>query len=290
MREHRDYPITIYLNQAVVFDLLAIMDDGMAQVSSIRTAETNAGKASGGLGASNVFALVGVRFGGEVSSSGTQEVVQERVHTPSSLFAKMRRKLMDEKLVVDLTKSGLTSELEPGTFVECAARFKGNPLADPLQAVVEAIATIKMLQPQKGSGKQQGASRSQDDELKPISEQIKRMVSTLSQGVGKDIAGDLSPGPGSLLVTVENRYLGEHSIDELSDGQYRVFGKVIQTFTRQGEQISLLRNTQLATMPLVLEPMKDGFAATKAAGLALPEFQTHLNAPVMQVIPIAIYA
>ena len=58
-----DFTVVAYLNQAVVFDLLAIMKDGMAQMSTIRTSETAKGKAEAGIGASNVFALLGYKPG-----------------------------------------------------------------------------------------------------------------------------------------------------------------------------------------------------------------------------------
>jgi hypothetical protein len=115
--EPADFAVAVYLNQSVVFDLLAILEDGMAQVSTIRSSESAKAQAGAGIGASNVFALLGVRMKGEIGSSEGREVTQERVHTPLSLFAKVRRQLKDAKLVHDLTGAPLDlSRVQPGHF------------------------------------------------------------------------------------------------------------------------------------------------------------------------------
>src|SRR5689334_8355621 len=71
--ESSDFSVTIYLNQAVVFDLLAIMEDGMSQVSSIKISESNKHNADAGIGASNVFALLGVTLKGGIENVGGRE-------------------------------------------------------------------------------------------------------------------------------------------------------------------------------------------------------------------------
>ena len=78
MGEHADYSLVVYLNQAVVFDLLAIMEDGMAQVSTIRTSESKKAGTEAGIGGSNVFALLGVRLKGGLESTEGQEAGDSR--------------------------------------------------------------------------------------------------------------------------------------------------------------------------------------------------------------------
>jgi hypothetical protein len=117
--EHSDFAVAVYLNQAVVFDLLAIMEDGMAQVSTIRTSESKKAGTKAGIGASNVFALLGVRLKGSLENADGREITQERVHTPLSLFAKVRTYLQKAKLVHDLTREGgHITDVRAGHFVE----------------------------------------------------------------------------------------------------------------------------------------------------------------------------
>ena len=80
--EHSDFAVPVYLNQAVVFDLLAIIEDGMAHMSTIRTSESKKAGTEAGIGGSNVFALLGVGLKGELENSDGREITQERVDTP----------------------------------------------------------------------------------------------------------------------------------------------------------------------------------------------------------------
>jgi len=64
-----DLCIPIYLNQQIVFDLLAVFDDGFSRLSTIKTStgetETNKSGIGASIGISNVFALLGISFSGE---------------------------------------------------------------------------------------------------------------------------------------------------------------------------------------------------------------------------------
>ncbi len=287
--EVSDFTLTFYLNQAVVFDLLAIMEDGMAQVSTIRTSETAKAKADAGLGVSNVFALLGVSLKGGMESVEGREITHERVHTPTSLFAKVRSRLRKDKLVYDLTKKDAEIvNVRPGHFVEFEAKLRRNPLIEALEALSETIGGIKVLQSFK-PGQKSPTEKAQEEQLKQIAEQVKRLLSTLTDTGSLDLVGEIVPELGRAVVPVEERYFGEHSPNEIADGHYRVFGKVVQNVSAAGEKISLLRNTKFAHMPNVLEPLRQPFAATKEAGLSLPEFVTGVESPALQVIPIAIF-
>ncbi|HJU05600.1 MAG TPA: hypothetical protein VJ692_10655 [Nitrospiraceae bacterium] len=261
----------------------------MAQVSSIRTSETAKARADAGLGATNVFALLGVRLKGGMESIEGKEITHERVHTPTSLFAKVRSRLRKDKLIHDLTKGNSEiANIPPGHFVEFEAKLRRNPLIDALEAVGETIGGIKLLQSFK-PGQKSAAEKAQEEQLKQIAEQVKRLLSALTGTGSFDLVGDIVPGPGRVVVAVEERYFGEHSAEEIADGHYRVFGKVVRNVLETADRISLLRNTKFAHMPNVLEPLKEGFAATKEGGLSLPQFVTYVESPALQVFPIAIF-
>jgi hypothetical protein len=62
--EPTDFCVPIYLNQKIVFDVLAMLEDGFSQLSTVTTSasESEATKSgySGSVGASNVFAFLGI--------------------------------------------------------------------------------------------------------------------------------------------------------------------------------------------------------------------------------------
>ena len=124
-----DLCVPIYLNQKIVFDVLAMLEDGFSQLSTIRTSatDTEAQRSGygGSIGASNVFALFGISFKGDRSKEkGTQdqqEATVEKVHTPASLFSKLRS-LLDTRSLIDRVDSLEDIEqLSSGSFVEFRA-------------------------------------------------------------------------------------------------------------------------------------------------------------------------
>ena len=139
--EPSDLPVVEYLNQRIVFDLLATVEGGFSQVENVTsTAGRRDGSEallSGELGSSNIFALIGVKLGaslrGAKETSSTDAVEREVVHTPTSLFARLREYLTDERLVVAATAA------VPGAFVEFEAKLRKNPLLDAMEGIVGIV-------------------------------------------------------------------------------------------------------------------------------------------------------
>ena len=70
--------VSIYMNQKIVFDMLAILEDGFSNLTTVQktaTSENETSKGiSGEIGTSNIFAFLGVKFGGGVrKESGKSE-------------------------------------------------------------------------------------------------------------------------------------------------------------------------------------------------------------------------
>lgn len=274
--------------------MLAIMEDGLAHVSTIKTAETTKNKGEAAVGATNVFALLGITLKGERTGEANRETTQERVHTPVSLFAKVRATLHAKKLVHDLTTSAIPlDELKPGDFVECEVTLRRNPLVEALEAIIETIGAIGVItswnqaKPAPGSGK--GKSKQEADELKPIVDQSKRMLTALKTGGSVDLVGPISGRAGNMIISVETRYFAENWAEEIGNGRFRVLGKVIQNTSGTEERISLLRNTQFAHITAAMEPMRDAVAKANESGLTLPEVVIDVGPPTVRVLPISIF-
>ena len=127
--------VPLYLNQKIIFDLLAIQEDGFSQLSTLRTSSSDSETSKSGVGASigvsNVFALLGVSFSGERGKEkGAQEqteISQEKVHTPTSLFAKCRSNLIQRGLLQQNFTLEDQNSLKSGDFVEFQAVLHKNP-------------------------------------------------------------------------------------------------------------------------------------------------------------------
>ena len=123
-----DLPIVLYLNQRVTFDLLATLEGGFAQVTNVQesTSNTASSELGGGIGISNAFALLGLTFGAKgkrnKEQAGAETISEQLVHTPSSLFARLRTELTRLNLVNIVAGDDIEfSRFSPGDFVEIRA-------------------------------------------------------------------------------------------------------------------------------------------------------------------------
>ena len=102
--------IPLYLNQKIVFDLLASINDGFTQVTKLKTASSAEGNLGGtveaDLGNKNIFALLGVKLKGKVDAEHSKEhsKEQEKIHTPSSLFNNLKAQLFKERMVKHISE------------------------------------------------------------------------------------------------------------------------------------------------------------------------------------------
>src|SRR3989304_4217900 len=118
-----DLPVVLYLNQRLTFDLLAALEDGFSHFTTVQASSsaTSTKEVSGEaqLGVSNVFALLGITFGARGARRGedadTETSTAEIVHTPASLFARLRQELVRRGLVTFIsTSSADVGDIKPG--------------------------------------------------------------------------------------------------------------------------------------------------------------------------------
>lgn len=147
-----DLPIALYLNQRVTFDLLAILEDGFAQMTTLQasssSSEGSAVEAGGQLGIGNPFAFLGLSLGGKGKRDATtksDEVISEQLfHTPTSLFARLREQLMEKGLVKVLEANLVAFEdVVPGQFVEFEAVLRRSPAVSVLETVMDSLQSWK---------------------------------------------------------------------------------------------------------------------------------------------------
>lgn len=293
-----DLCIPIYLNQQIVFDSLAVFDDGFSRLSTIKTASGETESTKSGLGASigvsNVFALLGISFSGERGKGKEKqeqvEVNQEKVHTPTSLFAKLRIKLQDQELLKQIESTDAFDKVENGDFVEFKAVLRKNPLVDTIEAFKQLMGVVTLFDDKPSNEKvsQKGSRPKNPNQI--MLQQMDGMLSALSQSNSIEIVGELVLTPDiRAVLTTKLDFFTSGGATEIIDGEFRVMGKVIRKIGT-GESINLLRKTTFGRFdPKILSQFSSGFDGAESAGIRLPEFVTEIEAPALQVIPIAIF-
>jgi hypothetical protein len=132
--------IPVYLNQRIVFDMVAMLQGGIATVTKVsetsgqENAESREAKAAFGL--SNAFSallkidLSGSKKNDQHTTTG-KTVGEERVHTPSSLFYTLRGLLKQQKILKEDVE-GYTAK--PGDIIEFKAQLTRNPTLELLNS------------------------------------------------------------------------------------------------------------------------------------------------------------
>lgn len=291
--------IPVYLNQRMVFDLVAMLQGGISTVT--RVSETSHERSSdernvaAAVGLSNAFASL-LRI--DLSSTGKQKTddeaahksEEERVHTPASLFFALRNLLADKGL---LCHDGPEAPL-PGTFIEFSTSLSRNPVIEVIDALQQIMRmAVVFAEPEQ----QSGSRHSKSPKASKVSPQMAQLdqIDEVREMLRTGETTDLTTGPlengHRAVVTLETQYLNDPSMGDVVDGTFTVLGKVTRLVTAEGGAVSLIRKTALGRLPLPVLASAFGSlnALSTAQGFALPEIEWEISAPVMQVLPIAIY-
>lgn len=297
-----DLPVPIYLNQRIVFDLLATLEDGFAQLTTVRTStaatDVQGTEAGASLGTANVFALLGVTLGGAVEKragrTSATELSTEKVHTPTSLFAKLRNLLRERQLLHEVITADDIAGLS-GEFVEFRAVLRKNPLVDTMEGFKELmnLAFAVSEESPSGAATQRKPHGKQVDKNRIILSQMDAMVNALRSSGSIDLLAEIH-GDEELraVIVTEPSYFNDPSMSEIIDGEFRVLGKVTRVIAESSDEaINLLRKTSFGRFQQqILSQLTQGFGGAKDVGLNFPEMETTVHGPVMQVVPIAIFA
>ncbi|WP_140876469.1 DUF6414 family protein [Myxococcus xanthus] len=288
--------IPIYLNQRIIFDLLAIAENGFSQLRTIKTTETggesNKNEKGAEIGTTNAFSFLGIGVKGAVQNENTtssqRETSEEKVYTPTALFSKLRDTLIKQELLTQFDHADPVKKAQLGHFIEFRAQLRKNPLLESIETLFQLFDAIKPLG--AFNAKQRGDNKLKETELLKQMDVARKLFDSLLQSRTLDLIAQA--GSTKAVVPVELEFFERQTPAAIIDGEFRVLGKVVRIVEDGSEHsINLLRSTQLARLP---EPMvKEFYGAIdklRDAGLGIPEITTGVPGPAFQVVPIAIYA
>ncbi len=302
--EPTDLCVPIYLNQQIVFDLLAILDDGFSEFSTIRSLnaeiQSQCAGTTGSVGLSNVFALIGLSLKGDLSKKKEgqeqKEISQQKIHTPASLFAKLKL-MLDENNIGMLNQIDSRediNELNGGDFVYFRAILKKNPLIDALESL-KKLMELAILFTDKGSEqKVKKGQRIVDPHINdpPVMKLLDGLLASLTQSNSLELIGELLDVPETkAVISTKLNYFSDKNAAEIIDGEFRVIGKVVRIIKNDSDTpVNLLRKTSFGLLDSkILNQFKDAFVGVENAGIKVPELVTEIKGPAIVVIPIAIF-
>lgn len=287
--------VPIYINEKIVLDMLAILEDGFSMVSQINYTEHKESNSSQNVDANiSTSATILSKFlkidvSGGLNHSGNkgqnESIAKEKVHTNVSLLSKFRSFLIDQKM---LKSDFNVSNMQIGDFIEVEGELQKNPLINYMDLFVDIfrMANIFNDRPQLGKRTQVNNQKQKDDET---IKQIKSFAEELKHSGTIDFV--LSDQKGTVVLSVQQQYLSNDNISEILGGRFKILGKVIAICKDETESIDLLRKTSLSIISEVgLEEIFSGLKNADMKEFNFPELKTKIIGPAVIVIPIAIYA
>ena len=290
-----DLPMTLYLNQRMTFDLLATLEGGFTNFATVQT--TSSGETttelSGGaqLGISNVFAFLGMQLGGHGSRQAGQKLSESTteniVHTPVSLFARLRNELQDRDLVRSMSTSFNLDELRPSEFVEFEATLRRHQLMVQLSAFAELIPLMGTFE-ESSSPKSSRQRRQGKSTASPTLKQVNSLLSALTSGESRDLVSRI--GETNVVITTEQQYFNDPTMNDIIDGTFHIFGKATRVIPKGDDAtISLLRKAPLGQFKAILPAIAEAMSQFESLGQS-GDPTTEIQGPAIQVMPIAIFS
>lgn len=293
--------IPIYLNDKIVFDLLAIIEDGFSKVSEITTSSVKEkninGQVDSGVSSTGILSnFFGVTLSGKLSSDdtnkGSSEHKQEKVHTNVSLFSKLRKILIDNNVIIHNDCN--LHKVNPGDFIEIEGNLRKNPLVNTLESTIDTFKTFISFVEEPKLGNKSNAKKVKSENEKMI-EEMNIIYNDLIKTNTVDLLVDIKGGNKKALLSAQINYFIDGFESELVEGSYRILGKVIKV-SKENEVISLFRKTSFKVFQKTFidefidelnKSMNNGEA--QISEIKLPKIISEVEGPCIVVIPIAIY-
>ncbi|MEO2077123.1 MAG: hypothetical protein ABGX20_17275 [Bacillus sp. (in: firmicutes)] len=276
--ENRQLSIPIYLNHKIVFDLMAILEQGFSKIRQIDISNTHTN-----IQESNE----NLSFLGLVTNN---ESTSEKVYTPSSLFSKLRDELIERKFLKFIDESFEIEELRSGDFVEFSALLRKNPLIETFEGFIELMEVGLLFESfskpdnQKSKGKSPTATQLVE---------MKKFMSKINTSNTLDLLGTISHNEEAIqaVVPVENVFFNNKTPADLIDGRFTVVGKTIKSIHNSSEEsINLLRGTSLGLLPTEhRNQFVYQLSQLTTMGLEFPKIFTEVKGPAIQIVPVAIF-
>lgn len=287
--------IPVYINEKIVLDMLAILEDGFSMVSQVNYTEhresSSTQKAEAGVSSSATILskLLKIDISGEFDHSGSKgenkSVAKEKVHTNVSLLSKFRSFLIEQKM---LKSEFAVSNMQIGDFIEVEGELQKNPLIKYMELFLDLFRMVDIFSEKPELGKKTQVNSQKQKNLDTV-KQIKAFAEELKQSGTVDFI--LADKKGTVVLSAQEQYLSNDNISEILGGRFKILGKVIAICKDESEEIDLLRKTSLSIISeSLLEDMFLAFKNEDMKQFNLPELRTKITGPAVIVIPIAIYA
>ena len=305
-----DLPFALYLNQRLTFDVLAALEDGFSHLSTVSTissgTDSSEKSGEGQLGFGNIFGFLQIGAKGKFSAGQTEvdseNITEEIVHTPASLFARLRRELNERQMIHAISGTSDLDSIRPGMFVEMEAILHRNPIQDFITTVDTLLPMMGLFDPStqtpqqprrgnRGQRKKERQSGQRGDQSSHMGKQVKALTSLLTEEGDeyRDLVAEMDEVRA--VITAEKKYFIDPTMNDVIDGTFRILGKATRVIPIDSQEtIGLMRRTPLGKLESFSQIVgEDVSEAVDRSGFGT-SMESSIGAPAIQIIPLAIFA
>jgi hypothetical protein len=255
------------------------------------------------------------------STGSSEEIKLIRKHTESSLFMSLRHNLQASNSISKIQSIHDIDNLEHADLIEVTGHIFRSPLSEFLDGIlrilglfgIEAPNDENQSEPQKQQRKSkaststQRANTLQQKTTNPLSEIeqfnsdpekafILKMLNRMREDILSSKVVDVVMRPVglgeedlSIVIALSLEFLTDSAFQTLLSGQFTVLGKVVQVLKDEGN-ISLYQRTTFSYLDSsFVNTLLDSFKQQQQPFFSLPENPSIVEAPVIQLIPLAVY-
>lgn len=281
--EKDDLTIPVYLDEQIVMDLIATIDEGFSEFYTIETTENKESNtnmsANGQVKPLKIFkAKMDIAHSRENASETKRQ--ESKVQTVVSMFHNLKKYLIQNGFVKKDEK------IEHGDFLELSGEFSINPLIDLLYTFSNIFNMTEIID--KGSNSHTKSKKNTEAlENKQIESQIKGLINIFQTDGKIDVICHTQEK--TFIIPSKKEYFIDEKGDVIRTGNFRMLGKVIKICDKD-ESISLLRDTKIGKIKkTLLDTAIDSFNNPEIKDtFDFEEVVVDYNNAVL-VYPIAIY-
>lgn len=296
--------IPVYLNEKIVFDLLATIEDGFSKVRAISNNQSMNSSNTENLGAgfnlpSFMSSFLGISLNGSqtkiAGEHDSKNESEERIHTSGSLFAKLRNSLNEAGLLYKYSaEPDWFEKIKNGDFIEVEGKIRKSPMIETLETFVEVMDTA-LLFSSDGTNSKANKMKKNKSESEIVYDQMKALLRDLTKEDSLDLILESENSDIKVIMPIKSNNFESELETELIDGQFKVLGKVIK-IVNEGEHVNLFRKTSFKIFQdKMIRDFTDSFNSSLESdneddSFVMPKVISKLEGPIFVIIPIAVYA
>lgn len=292
---YKEAIIPFYLNQRIVYDTLAIINDGFTELYNVSNANNNCNSIEGTINAKldtsgNPLTFMSTSISGDFKNMKNTEAESKReykkVHTPTSLFSKIYEYLEKHKKIKKINLEKDIEKLQCGDFVEFYTKLSINTTEEMFRKM-RKMCNIGEIFTSFGDNSKETKNSVQifrstgkkiEDLIKYLDIQNERIKYLTGRIENKNI-----------VIKIDKNNIIDADYEQINNGKFRIIGKVLE-IVNEDETVSLNRESVLGLIKQEgLNPIKEAFKALGDTMFEVPEeIIDEIRGKTIIVIPIVI--